>query len=109
MCVLACKYFKDVGWVGVKNRDRNYRPTIRVVQSFRGGTERLYIMDSKTKWTEGLNRDGIAIISTATAVIKDEKESTISSSSSDNPQAFASPGGKTIRNALLLHDLDEIV
>jgi len=66
-------------------------------------------MDSKTKWTEGLNRDGIAIISTATAVIKDEKESTISSSSSDNPQAFASPGGKTIRNALLLHDLDEIV
>jgi len=24
MCVIAAKYFEDFGWVGVKNRDRNY-------------------------------------------------------------------------------------
>lgn len=28
MCIIVAKYFDKVGWVGVKNRDRNYVPEI---------------------------------------------------------------------------------
>jgi len=54
MCIVALKYFTDGGWVGVKNRDRNYKPNIRIRQSFRDDVERLYIWDDKTKYTEGI-------------------------------------------------------
>ena len=28
MCVVIAKYFSGTGWVGVKNRDRNYVPDL---------------------------------------------------------------------------------
>ena len=74
MCVIAIRFFKDIGWVGVKNRDRNYRPTVHIKQSFRNNVERLYIWDEKTKYTEGLNEFGVSILSAAVAVKDDEKE-----------------------------------
>lgn len=98
MCVVAVKFFSDAGWVGVKNRDRNYKPQIKIKQSFRKDIERLYIWDEKTKYTEGVNEYGIAIISAAVAVKKDEKEG---GGGSDNPERiFYSPDGKKIRTAL---------
>ena len=71
MCVIAVKYFKDVGWVGAKNRDRNYLPEIQIVQSDRKKVQRLFIDDELTRYTEGLNEYGVSILSAALAV-KDE-------------------------------------
>ena len=97
MCVVALKHFADVGWVGVKNRDRNYKPVINIKQSFRRGIERLYLLDEKTKYTEGLNSSGICIISSALATKKDEKEGT---TKVREVESFSSPDGKRIRTAL---------
>lgn len=105
MCVVAVKHFNDLGWVGVKNRDRNYKPTVHIRQSFRNGVERLYIWDEKTKYTEGLNEFGIAIISAAVATKKDEKE--VASASGD--ESFFSPDGKKIRTALLEKTLEAAI
>ena len=99
MCTIAVKYFKDVGFCGVKNRDRNYRPTVNIKQSYRNGLERMYIWDERTKYTEGLNEYGVCIISAAVAVKKDEKEG--SKAVGPETGTFYSPDGKKIRTALL--------
>lgn len=110
MCVIAAKYFDNVGWVGGKNRDRNYKPTIEIKQSYRKGTERMYIYDVKTKYTEGLNKQGIAILSSAVAVKKDEKEGFKNPDQVNNNRYDpGSPDGKKIRNALLNTTLDSVV
>ena len=101
MCVIAVKYFKTVGWVGVKNRDRNYTPSVDIVQSNRKNIQRLYIDDAKTRYTEGLNETGMSIISSSLSVKTDEKEGGKLASSRDD---YMSPDGKTIRDALLLKD-----
>ena len=99
MCVIAVKYFKDVGWVGAKNRDRNYLPEISIVQSNRRGVQRLYIDDELTRYTEGLNEHGVSILSAALAVKDDEKESDkIQPGQRDDD--FMSPDGIAIRKAL---------
>lgn len=105
MCICAVKYFKDIGWVGVKNRDRNYKPTVHIKQSFRNDIERLYIWDEKTKYTEGLNEFGIGVISAAVATKKDEKEV----ANAAGEESFFSPDGKKIRTALLEKTLDKVI
>ena len=99
MCVIAVKYFKDVGWVGAKNRDRNYLPEIQIVQSDRKNIQRLFIDDELTRYTEGLNEYGVSILSAALAVKDDEKEADkIEPGQRDDN--FMSPDGKAIRTAL---------
>ena len=44
-----------------------------IKQSLRGGLERLLLWDKETKWTEGVNEFGVAIVSSALLVDKDEK------------------------------------
>lgn len=95
MCIIALKYFDKVGWVGVKNRDRNYKPTIIMKQSLRHGIERLYLYDQKTKYTEGLNEYGVCILNTAVQVKTDETQ-VLTAQDKD----FVDPDGKAIRNAL---------
>jgi hypothetical protein len=104
MCVVAVKYFEGVGFVGAKNRDRNYLPTIQIVQSNRTGVQRLYIDDLKSRYTEGLNEFGVCILSASLSVKTDEKESdkVDSTTRKRNDPGFMSPDGKTIRDALLL-------
>lgn len=99
MCIIAAKKFPGVGWIGVKNRDRNYVPTIRIVQSNRNGVQRLYIDDDDTRYTEGLNEYGVCILSASLSVKSDEKEQekTKPSERGDN---YMSPDGKKIRDAL---------
>ena len=104
MCVIAIKYFEKEGWVGVKNRDRNYKPTIKIKQSYRGGLERMLLWDDDTKYTEGVNEYGIGIVSSAVATKKDEKEG-----DKVSPETFYSPDGKKIRTALLEKTLDKVV
>jgi len=100
MCVVALKYFDKIGWVGVKNRDRNYKPTILIRQSHKDDIERLYIWDEKTKYTEGINEFGTSILSSATAVKNDEKEGD-KENKGDVDEVFYSPDGKVVRTALL--------
>lgn len=104
MCVIAAKYFEGTGWVGVKNRDRNYKPTIRIRQLMRRGVERLIIWDDVTKYTEGVNEYGVCILNAATDVKKDEKIG-INRPKNKKPKRgdpdFYAPDGLRIRNALL--------
>jgi len=97
LCIVALKYFKEVGFCGVKSRDRNYKPNVIIKQSTRKGIERMLLWDEKTKWTEGLNEFGVAILSSAVAVKKDEKEGSVAT---DEQGPFMSPDGKKIRTAL---------
>lgn len=104
MCVVAVKYFDGVGFVGAKNRDRNYLPSIQIVQSNRTGVQRLYIDDLKSRYTEGLNEFGLCILSASLSVKSDEKEGdkVDAYQRKRNDPGFMSPDGKTIRDALLL-------
>jgi len=49
MCIIAAKYFKDVGWVGVKNRDRNYVPELSFLLLTRTQPHRLLMKDDMIK------------------------------------------------------------
>ena len=106
MCVIAAKYFKDYGWILAKNRDRNYKTEIKMVQSQRGNVERLFLRDLKTGYTEGLNEYGISIVSASVMVKKDEKEGTKRASDSQN---WSSPDGQRIRRALYQRTVDGAV
>lgn len=97
MCVVAAKHFSDVGWALAKNRDRNYEPTIKMVQRKDQGVERLYLYDLETGYSEGLNEHGVSIISAAVAVKTDEKEGGKAKAKVNG----TSPDGKRIRLALL--------
>ncbi len=102
MCVVAVKYIKKYGWVGAKNRDRNYSTSIRVVNSNRDGIQRLFIDDQTTRWTEGINEYGLSIISASFSVKSDEKEGEKVFLKNKEKKPIISPGGLAIRNALRL-------
>lgn len=104
MCTAVIKYFEGVGWIGAKNRDRNYKPTINIVQSNRRSVQRLYIDDSVTRWTEGLNEFGVCILNTALSVKDDEKDSMVLGGigSTGIKKRKPSKDGKRIRDALYL-------
>ena len=101
MCIVALKYFEKDGWVGVKNRDRNYYPKIFIKQSFRENIERMFIWDDKTKYTEGMNEHGVCILSAAMATKDDETEIEKAEKKKKETGNFYSPDGKIIRTALL--------
>lgn len=94
MCVLVGKYFANIGWVGVKNRDRNYTPEISFQVKDKDGMERLLFHDDMTDYKEGFNNHGVSILSASLMVQDDEKEITHKSSKH-------SPDGRRIQNALL--------
>jgi hypothetical protein len=107
-CIVAVKYFSEVGWVGVKNRDRNYKPTIRIIQSFKDDIERMFLWDEKTRYTEGLNEFGVSILSAAVAVKNDENEGS-KGDKSNSGKTFYSPDGKKIRTALLEKTVEDAI
>ena len=76
MCIIIGKYFDDFGWVGVKNRDRNYIPEISFRKHHHDGIEILYFWDDITQYCEGMNSQGIAVLSASLMVLDDEKEIT---------------------------------
>ena len=100
MCVIAVKYLPNIGWIGVKNRDRGYYPEINIRKSNKHDTERCYIWDANTKYTEGVNEHGIGIISASMATISDEKGVGTTTHEGTNKN-YMSPDGKKIRTALL--------
>ena len=108
MCVVSAKWLPSTGWILAKNRDRNYKPLIRIRKSFRNDMERLYIWDERTKYTEGINEYGVAILSASVAVKKDEEEGAkavrdakkSSKKTKIANRIYYAPDGKRIRTAL---------
>jgi len=107
MCCIAVKYAKNIGWIGCKNRDRNYIADIVIQQSNRDGMQRLWISDRDTKWSEGVNEHGLCILSAAYSVKNDEKE--VEKTEPDPSKVYYSPDGRKIRKALFESDPLEAV
>lgn len=74
MCILVAKYFPETGWCGAKNRDRNYIPDLCFKREDVSGMERLLYRDNITQYREGLNDEGVCILSASLMVADDEKE-----------------------------------
>jgi hypothetical protein len=100
MCIIMAKYLPDLGWVGIKNRDRGYYPVINIKKSRKDGVERIYIWDENTGYTEGLNEHGVSIISASMATVSDEKGQGTTRHEGTSKK-YLSPDGKKIRTALL--------
>jgi hypothetical protein len=75
MCTIICKYFPNIGWVSVKNRDRSYIPEISFKQSLDNGMETLLFWDDFSKYCEGMNHTGICIMSSSLMGLDDETTS----------------------------------
>ena len=58
----------------VKNRDRNYKPNLRLVHTVINGVEVVYMEDLDTGWIEGINEYGIGVVNSALLVGHDEAE-----------------------------------
>lgn len=100
MCILVAKYTKDYGWIGCKNRDRNYKPKIRILQSFKDNIESLIIYDEITTYSEGVNEFGVCILNTATAVDEDESAAQDALRAKENKANLDNPDGLMIRKSL---------
>lgn len=116
MCVVAGKYLDGLGWVGMKNRDRNYKPEISLIQSFEDGIERLLLKDEMTGYTEGINEYGISILSAATLVKDDEneirelrKKKKGSKKQRIADGEYVSKDGKKLRTALLEKTIEKVI
>ena len=110
MCTVAVVYLEKYGWVGAKNRDRNYPTTIGITQSNRYETQRLYIDDKLSRWTEGINEHGIAILSAAFSVKSDEKEGAkMVKGTHRDREGYFSPDGRSIREALKFKDIKKVI
>ncbi len=95
MSVIAAFYSQENNsWIVAKNRDRSYRPVVRMRKSFRNEIERLYIWDEKTKYSEGINEFGVAIVNIA--ILSDEERKKNYTSG----RTYYSPEGLRIRKAL---------
>lgn len=74
MCILIAKYYEKNGWIGIKNRDRNYIPEISFKKEYKNGLEIMYFCDNITQYSEGFNSNGISVLSASLMVRDDEKE-----------------------------------
>ena len=73
-CITVAKMFGGE-MVLAKNRDRNYRPRLKIVRDRTSyGIEICYIVDVDTDWTEGINSLGIGVVNSALFVKRDEKD-----------------------------------
>jgi hypothetical protein len=97
MCIIVAKYFPGTGWVGAKNRDRNYTPTLDFIEDNRQGMGRMMMHDRVTGYKEGINSTGLSILNTSLDVYDDEREV-------EAGQVDSSLDGKIIAQALLYKD-----
>lgn len=101
MCVVIAKYFKDIGWCGVKNRDRNYVPKISFERYSKNEIDMLVMYDDMTGYCEGMNDKGISILSASLMTLDDETEITLRTKSSRD--------GIAIKKALFSKTVKEAV
>ena len=66
MCIIAAKYFKGTGWVLAKNRDQDYISHISFKDEHNDKVGEILLMrDHDISYQEGMNHDGLVIISTS--------------------------------------------
>lgn len=102
MCIVTAKYFEDIGWVCVKNRDRNYIPEISFKRQMYNDIEIMLFWDDVTKYCEGFNSAEICILSASLMVLDDEKEVTVR-------KKTPSKDGIKIKKALRNTDIKKVV
>ena len=61
MCVIL---YTEINGMKIlaKNRDRGYKPSIKIMHEIINGIEVVYIEDDETGWIEGMNENGIGLI-----------------------------------------------
>jgi len=104
MCVIASLYLENQSML-VKNRDRKYKASIKVIHELIDGVETLYIYDLDTGWAEGLNEYGIGITNATLMVNQDEREGLIIKKRKNT----VSYDGDKIRKALSLNNIESVV
>ena len=102
MCVIASLYLENQS-ILVKNRDRKYKACIEVIHELRDGVEVLYIHDTGTDWSEGLNEYGIGITNATLMVNQDEREGVVVKKRAN----AVSHDGAKIRKALSIKNIDD--
>ncbi len=76
MCIIVSKNING-SKVLAKNRDRAYKPSLEIVHTIINGVEVVYLRDTITDWSEGMNEYGIGLVNTALMVGYDENEKKI--------------------------------
>lgn len=105
MSLIAAKYLNESGWILFKNLDSNERSDLKIRKSFKGDLEKIYIIEEKTKATEGLNEHGIGCIGFEAEPFTPEMETELfkiaqrSSTIQKMPRLFHCPTGIRIRKA----------
>lgn len=93
MCIVVAKYLPKFGWVGAKNRDRNYIPSLDFIEDTSHDISRMMMHDDITGYKEGINSTGLSILNSSLDVYDDESEV-------DAGTAKTSPDGIIISQAL---------
>jgi len=65
MCTILAKKFPGIGWVGVKNRDRPAPTRTELLRDQENSLQRVTLMDEDTRWAEGMNTNGVSILSSS--------------------------------------------
>ena len=106
-CVIATLHI-DGETILAKNRDRKYDPTVKVVHELKDGVEIIYIQDTITDWSEGMNEFGIGVINASLMVHFDEMEGDLAKDK-DKKGVTPSYDGMKIREALSKNKLSETI
>lgn len=102
MSLISAKYFPESGWVLIKNSDSILKPSFKIRKSFRKQTERLYIWNNLTKFSEGINEHGVAVISAISNddILNAKKALVVPEDAEIRTRRFYSPDGLRIRKSL---------
>ena len=108
-CVVA-RVSLDGSVMLAKNRDRAYAPELEVVHEIVNDVEVVYMRDTITDWSEGMNSNGIGIVNASLAVNFDEKEGELAKDKAEKGKTTRpSYDGEKIRTALAKPKLSEAV
>jgi hypothetical protein len=103
MCIIVSKSV-DGSRILAKNRDRAYKPSLEIVHTIIDGVEMVYLRDTITDWSEGMNEYGIGLVNTALMVGYDENEKKIVKKGGK-----PSKDGKKIRKALSQKNVRDVI
>lgn len=90
----------------VKNRDRNYHPKLKLVHELINGIEILYMLDTDTDYSEGMNEYGIGIINATLQAESDENSKKDKKRGKGNVQ---SKDGFKVRTALGYKEINDVI
>lgn len=102
-CIIVSKEIGDK-YILAKNRDRAYNPSLEIIHTIVDGVEVVYLRDTITDWSEGMNEFGIGVVNTALMVGYDEEEKKIV-----KKKGKPSKDGAKIRKVLSSNNLKDAI